>query len=222
MRSTPPLGRCLSAFQPFPTEPQGVLFKTRVMRKRKATDSGLRDIEVVDALHTLTDVRDVLLREQRQEEEAETRGDEGTGSGGGGTGEAVEGPTTESVLEKLGDLISVLEAKVEGSHVSNSAAFEPMSDPPRQSISFSNVTFEILIDKLNVVPQDDLVEKGNHATRAAESAARGGDEYMSSKNMYSHLNLLQNLVPRTVSVVFQHRVSPLKRRHRTRRTPAFG
>ena len=101
--------------------------KARVMRKRKATSSGLRGIEVVDTLHALTDLRDVLLREQRQEEEAETRGGD---SGEEGMGEADEGPTTGSVLEKLGDLISVLEAKAEGSHVSNSAAFEPISDPP--------------------------------------------------------------------------------------------
>ena len=102
---------------------------TRVMRKRKATDSGPRGIEVVNALHALTDLRDALLREQRQGEEAETRGGEGTGSGEEGTGEADERPTTETVLEKLRDLISVLEAKAEGSHVSNSATFEPMSDP---------------------------------------------------------------------------------------------
>ena len=97
----------------------GRTLQTRVMRKRKATDLGLRGIEAVDALHTLTDLGDVLLREQRQEEEAETRGGEGTGSGEEGTGEGDERPTTESVLEKLGDLISELEAKVEGPHVSN-------------------------------------------------------------------------------------------------------
>ena len=53
-------------FNPPPAEPQDVLFKTRAMRKRKATDSGLRGIELVGALHTLIELRNALLRKQRQ------------------------------------------------------------------------------------------------------------------------------------------------------------
>ena len=52
-----------------------------------------------------------------------------------GAGEADGGPTTESVLEKVGDLISVLEAKVEGPHASNSAAFESQCLIPHDSPS---------------------------------------------------------------------------------------
>ena len=39
-------------FNPPPAEPQDLLFKTRAMRKRKATDSGLRGVGLVGALHT--------------------------------------------------------------------------------------------------------------------------------------------------------------------------
>ena len=53
-------------FNPPPAELQDLLFKTRAMRKRKATESGLRGVELVGALHTLIELRDVLLREQRQ------------------------------------------------------------------------------------------------------------------------------------------------------------
>ena len=56
-------------FNPPPAEPQDLLFKTRAMRKRKATESGLRGVELVGALHTLIELRNVLLRERRQGEE---------------------------------------------------------------------------------------------------------------------------------------------------------
>ena len=203
-------------------EPQDLLFKTRAMRKSKATDSGLRGVELVGALHTLIELRNVLLREQRQGEEAEARGGEGTGSEGVGADEVDEGLTTGFVLEKLGDLPSVLEAKVEGPCASNSAAPESQHPIPHKSRSPSLMPPSKFWDKLNVVPEDDPVERGNHIARTVETAARGGGEYMSSKNMYSHLNLLQILVLRTVSIVFQHRVSPLKYRRRTGQTPAFG
>ena len=122
----------------------------------------------------------------------------------------------------MGDLPSVAEAKVEGPYASNSATPESRHLIPHGSPSPSLMPPSNFWDKLNVVPQDDLVERGNHIARTVESAARGGGEYVSSKNMYSHLNLLQNLVPRTVSIGFQHRVSLLKYRRRTGQTPAFG
>jgi hypothetical protein len=43
-----------------------------------------------------------------------------------------------------------------------------------------------------------LINQGNHANRVAESVAQGGEAYMTSENMYYHLNMLENLVPRTV------------------------
>ena len=49
-----------------PAEPRDLHFKTRAMRKRKAADSGLRGVELVGALHTLIELRNVLLRERRR------------------------------------------------------------------------------------------------------------------------------------------------------------
>ena len=119
---------------PPPAEPQDLLFKTRAMRE-KATDSGLRGVEFVGALHTVIELRNVLLRAQRQGEEVEAGGGEGTGSEEVGADEVDEGLTTGSALEKLGDLPSVSEAKVEGPHASNSAAFESQHLIPHESPS---------------------------------------------------------------------------------------
>ena len=63
------------------------------------------------------------------------RGGEGTGSEEGGAGEANEGPTTEFVSGKVGDLISTLEAEMEGPHASNSAALESQHLVPHDSPS---------------------------------------------------------------------------------------
>ena len=40
-----------------------------------------------------------------------------------------------------------------------------------------------------------LINHGDHSTRAADSASMGGEKYMSSRDMYNHLNLLQERVP---------------------------
>ena len=53
-------------FNPPPAEPQDVLFKTRAMRKRKATDSGLRGVELIGALHTLSKTCGGLSAIQRE------------------------------------------------------------------------------------------------------------------------------------------------------------
>jgi len=176
------------------------------MIKRKATSSGVEGVEIVNALHTLTQLKGVVLREQRLKAEAETRGSEEIEDSE--VDEDEGGPPTEVVLEKLGDLISVLKTKVEGPLVSGPRLLVSRPpDPTQQSLSFPDATFEILRERLNIIPHNDLVERGDHMARALESAAQGGDKYMSSKDMYRHLNLLQNLVPRTVSIAAPRRSS---------------
>ena len=81
------------------------------MRKRKATSSGLEGVEIINALRTLTQLKDVVLRERKLKAEAEARGNKETE--GGEEGEDEEGPLTEVVLERLGDLISVLKTEIE-------------------------------------------------------------------------------------------------------------
>ena len=58
--------------------------------------------------------------------------------------------------------------------------------------------FDFLDEQLNLLPGNLLVKQGNHSACAAESIAQGGETYMTSENMYQHLNMLENLVPRTV------------------------
>ena len=73
-------------------KPQNSLLATRAMEKRKAMSSDLKGPEVANALHALNNLRDVILREQQLKQEAD----------GGEGGE-------KEVLEKLGDLISLLD-----------------------------------------------------------------------------------------------------------------
>ena len=80
------------------------------MGKRKARSPGLKDFDIISTLGTLKKFKDVIHQEQRlknalggnvtEGEDEEEDEDEG-------------GPSAEVVLEKLGDLISVLGAKVE-------------------------------------------------------------------------------------------------------------
>ena len=51
------------------------------------------------------------------------------------------------------------------------------------------------LEKLGLFPTGGLIERGNRDTRAVESATQGGNKYMSSKEMYRHLNRIQELVP---------------------------
>ena len=62
----------------------------------------------------------------------------------------------------------------------------------------SNMDFDFLDERLSIFPGNPLVNQGNHASRMAESIAQGGETYMTSENMYHHLNMLENLVPKTV------------------------
>jgi len=63
--------------------------------------------------------------------------------------------------------------------------------------SFPDTTFGSLREKLNITMQHELVTRGNHMSRVRKSAARGGDQYMSSKDMYSYLNLLQRTISKS-------------------------
>lgn len=52
-----------------------------------------------------------------------------------------------------------------------------------------------ILDRLGLLPSPSLINHGDHNARAADSAIQGYDKYMSSSDMYRHLNLLQELVP---------------------------
>ncbi|KAF9643708.1 hypothetical protein BDM02DRAFT_1362680 [Thelephora ganbajun] len=65
-----------------------------------------------------------------------------------------------------------------------------------KSLSFSKIDFNGLEEQLNISLGGSLIIRSDHADHVADSIARGGDTYMSSKDMYRHLNLLENLVPR--------------------------
>ena len=63
-------------------------------------------------------------------------------------------------------------------------------------------SFEIL-DRLGLLPSPPLINLGNHSTRAADGAIQGIGKYMSSSDMYRHLNLLQELVPVRHNLLYQ-------------------
>ncbi|KAI9573877.1 hypothetical protein HD554DRAFT_2310459 [Boletus coccyginus] len=138
------------------------------MSKRPTPGSGLRGIELIKAISTLEE-----LEKLSQEEEM----DEAVGEGV----EASQRLAAKVVSDKIADLITTLKAKAEG----------PLS------FSFSSIDFEILDEQLNISPGGPLINRGDHADRVAGSIALGGDTYMSSEDMYRHLNLLENLVPTT-------------------------
>ncbi|KAF9784373.1 hypothetical protein BJ322DRAFT_844894 [Thelephora terrestris] len=95
-------------------------------------------------------------------------------------GEASVGLATNVLSGKIKDLLITLRAKSEGA----------------LTFSFSSVDFDILEEKLRISPRDTLVKKGNHVNRAAESILQSGGRYMTSEDMYRHLNMLENLVPK--------------------------
>lgn len=55
-----------------------------------------------------------------------------------------------------------------------------------------------ILGKLGLFCAGELIERGDHNARAIESAAQGGEKYMSSKEMHRHLDHIQELVPRFV------------------------
>ncbi|KAN0128028.1 hypothetical protein V8E53_013051 [Lactarius tabidus] len=65
------------------------------------------------------------------------------------------------------------------------------------NFSFSATDSEILDEKLKISPGIPLVRQGNHVDRAAESIAQDGRTYMTSEDMYCHLNKLENLLSQT-------------------------
>ena len=58
-----------------------------------------------------------------------------------------------------------------------------------------SIPSEITLVKLGLLSYPPLINRGDHHARAADCATKGGEKYMSSKDMYRHLNLLQELVP---------------------------
>ena len=74
-----------------------------------------------------------------------------------------------------------------------------------KALSFSSIDFDILDERLNISPGRRLIRQGNHADRVAEIIAQGGGAYMTSAEMYRHLNMLENLVPKPVCL---YSVSP--------------
>ncbi|KAJ2919592.1 hypothetical protein MD484_g805, partial [Candolleomyces efflorescens] len=94
-----------------------------------------------------------------------------------------QGSADSVVSDKIRDLIATLRAKAD--------LQEPLT------YSFSNIDFDFLDEQLHIVPGDTLVRRGNHAARAVESAAQGGTAYMTSEDLYRHLDMLENLVPKS-------------------------
>ena len=92
------------------------------MGKRKATSTGLKDVDISSTLNPLYELEGVVLREQRLKAKA------GAGGGKAMKGEDEEGSSAEVILEKLGDLTSVLRRKGEEPLVSGLR--EPASRPP--------------------------------------------------------------------------------------------
>ena len=60
-----------------------------------------------------------------------------------------------------------------------------------------------VLEKLGVFFACHLTPHNHHPTRAVESAAQGGEKYMTSEEMYRHLNHIQGLVPPESRTHFQ-------------------
>ena len=157
------------------------------MSKRWTSGSGLKGAELFRAIYTLKE-----LERLSQEEEMEEALGEGV--------EASQGLAAKVVSEKISDLLATLRAKAEGPLVSNTEFILSFIFPNLlwKTFSFSSIDFDILDEQFNISPGDPLVRQGNHTDRVAESIAQGGGIYMTSEDMYRHLNMLENLVPKTV------------------------
>jgi len=70
---------------------------------------------------------------------------------------------------------------------------EPLTLFHRFTSKVSTPSLDTLED-LSLLPSI-LINRGDHNARAAEAATKGGEKYMSSSDMYRHLNLMQELVP---------------------------
>ena len=69
-----------------------------------------------------------------------------------------------------------------------------LSNISREHRSISRPSFEVL-GRLGLFFAGCLAPHDNFPTRTAESAAQGGEKYMTSKEMYCHLNHIQGLIP---------------------------
>ena len=105
--------------------------------------------------------------------------------------------TTPYVVKgNLEVILAVLQAKPTWpwvSHRSNVRSFnEPLNLHHRIVYVPTDITLEV---GLGILPSPPLIKRGDHHTRATDGTTKGGEKYMSSRDMYRHLNLLQELVP---------------------------
>ena len=68
---------------------------------------------------------------------------------------------------------------------------EPLTPHHRDIYTPSHVA----LLELGLLSSSPLINRGDHDARVADGVTKGGEKYMSSKDMYRHLNLLQELVP---------------------------
>jgi hypothetical protein len=155
----------------------------RRMSKRPTPGSGLRSVALIKAISALEE-----LEKLSQQEEAEWEGVE------------VSQRLAVNVLsKKTAELTAMLKANADDPLVSGSG-LAPFSDflTSHETFPLSNIDFDVLDERFNISPGNILVHEGDQAKSVDWSVGRGGDTYMTSKDMYRHLNMLANLVPTTV------------------------
>jgi len=92
----------------------------------------------------------------------------------------------------------MLQAKATGPQVScvgHAHDSDSFSEPVIPRYRFISTPSGETLRKLGLRHYGYLIENGDSNARATQSAAQGGEKYMSSRDMYRHLNFLQEHVP---------------------------
>ena len=72
------------------------------------------------------------------------------------------------------------------------------------------------LDELRISESGDLDQRGDHNARAAAGATLGSKKYTSSRNVYRHLNHIQELIPvRHKPLRFKTCLTPFPERRET-------
>ncbi|THU94927.1 hypothetical protein K435DRAFT_860096 [Dendrothele bispora CBS 962.96] len=140
------------------------------MANKKRKLSGLSRVELLQAYKALNTLKKSFLYEDVDDE---TQADEQADKGA---------ERWMELLDKhLEGMLTLIESR--------------LAEP--NSFSFPNMDFDILKEELDITSATHLTLKSDYDERIQKSALLGQDKYMSSENMYRHLNMLENLVPKT-------------------------
>jgi hypothetical protein len=154
------------------------------MPSKKRRISGLGSLELTIALNALRTFQTTLhLQDANDGEEAQADAD-------------------ESFDKQLQTIIDMMATRVDESKVCcyDVCAYHDHLFAQQKHVSFSQVDASTL-KAMNISYGGVLAPGADYDERMAAASRKGANTYMSSENLYNHLNLMERMVMKSVSIV---------------------